>query len=135
MSQENVETMRQALAAFESTGDQEGLLELCAEDIVWDVSRSDFPDKGIYHGLEGVREWMRGLDDAFEDLLWEFEGITDLGKERVLMVTRVMGRGLFSKIGVDYRFVPVCTFRDGRIVRMDRYGDRAEALEAVGLAE
>jgi ketosteroid isomerase-like protein len=66
MSQENVEIARRALAAFEGTGDQETLLlELCAEDIVWDVSRSDFPDKRIYHGLEGVREWMRGLDDAF----------------------------------------------------------------------
>jgi ketosteroid isomerase-like protein len=135
MSQENVEILRRASAAFESTGDQEGLLELCAEDIVWDVSRSDFPDKGIYHGLEGVREWMRGLDDAFEGLLWEFEGITDLGEERVLVATRVTGRGLFSKIGIDYRFVQVNTFRDGRVVRMDRYGDRAEALKAAGLAE
>jgi ketosteroid isomerase-like protein len=135
MSQENAETLRRALAAFESTGDQEGLMELCAEDIVWDVSRSDIPDKGIYHGLQGVREWMRGLDDAFEDLLWEFEGITDLGENRLLVVTRVTGRGQFSKIGIDYRFVQVNTFRDGRVVRMDRYGDRDEALKAVGMAE
>ena len=35
---------------------------------------------------------------------------------------------------MDYRFVPVFAFRDGKIVRMDRYGDRAEALKAVGLA-
>jgi ketosteroid isomerase-like protein len=131
-----VEIARRALAAFEGTGDQEALLlELCAEDIVWDVSRSDFPDKRIYHGLEGVREWMRGLDDAFEDLLWEFERITDFGEDRVLVVTRVTGRGQFSKIGIDYRFAQVYTFRNGRVVRMDRYGDSAEALRAVGLKE
>ena len=128
MSEANAGTLRRAL-----TGRR--LLEICAEDIVWDVSRSDFPDKGVYHGLEGVREWLRGLDDAFEGLVWEFDEITDVGQNRVLVVSRVKGQGQFSKIGIDYRFEYVCTFRDGIVVRMDRYRDRAEALKAVGLAE
>src|SRR2546421_978699 len=89
MSQANVEIVRRTVAAFESTGDLEGFLESCAEDIVWDVSRSDFPDKGIYHGLDGVREWMRTLEDAFEGLVFEFEEITDLGQNRVLLVARM----------------------------------------------
>jgi ketosteroid isomerase-like protein len=130
----NVEAVRRTVAAFESTGDLEGFLESCAEDIVWDVSRSDFPDKGVYHGLEGVREWMRGLEDAFEGLVWEFEEITDVGQNRVLLVARMKGQGKFSKIGIDYRFEYVLTARDGMVVRMDRYRDRAEALKAVGLA-
>ena len=111
------------------------LREYWAEDIVWDVSRSDFPDKGIYHGVDGVREWMRGIEDAFEGLVWEFEEITDLGQSLVLVVSRLKGQGQFSKIGIDYRFPYVLTFRDGIVVRTDRYRDRAEALEAVGLAE
>ena len=135
MSQEKVEIARRAFAAFARAGDIEVLLELCAEDIVWDVSRSDFPDKGIYHGLEGVREWTRGIEDAFEGLVWEFEEITDLGQNRVLVVSRLKGQGQFSKIGIDYRFPYVLTFGDGIAVRVDRYRDRAEALEAVGLAE
>src|SRR2546427_4249298 len=133
MSQANVEIARRTVAAFESTGDLEGFLESCAEDIVWDVSRSDFPDKGIYHGLDGVREWMRTLEDAFEGLVFEFEEITDLGQNRVLLVARMKGQGQFSKIGIDYRFEYVLTARDGMVVRMDRYRDRAEALEAGGL--
>jgi hypothetical protein len=47
----------------------------------------------------------------------------------------VLGRGQFSKIGVDYRFVPLFTFRDGKVVRMDRYDNRSEALQAAGLRE
>ena len=135
MSQENVEIVRRTVAAFESTGDLEGFLESCAEDIVWDVSRSDFPDKGIYHGVEGVREWMRGIEDAFEGLVWEFEEITDLDQDRVLVVTHLKGHGQFSKIGIDYRFPYVLTFRDGIVIRVDRYRDRAEALQALGLPE
>jgi ketosteroid isomerase-like protein len=108
---------------------------MLAADVVWDVSRSDFPDKGIYYGLDGVREWLRGLDEAFEGIGYEAEEVTDLGDDRVLLVLRVLGRGQFSKIGVDYRFVPLFTFRDGKVVRMDRYDNRSEALQAAGLRE
>ena len=135
MSQANVEIARRVFAAFERTGDLEVLREYWAEDIVWDVSRSDFPDKGVYHGVEGVREWARGIEDAFEGLIWEFEEITDLGRNRVLVVSRLKGHGQFSKIGIDYRFPYVLTFRDGIVVRTDRYRDRTEALEALGLPE
>ena len=45
------------------------------------------------------------------------------------------GSGQFSKIEIDYRFATVSTFRDGKVVRMDRYGDHAEALAAAGRAE
>jgi ketosteroid isomerase-like protein len=133
MSQANVEIARRAFAAFERTGDLEVLREYWAEDIVWDVSRSDFPDKGIYHGVEGVREWTRGIEDAFEGLVWEFEEITDLDQDRVLVVTRLKGHGQFSKIGIDYRFPYVLTLRDGIVIRVDRYRDRAEALKALGV--
>ena len=135
MSQENVEAVRRVVAAFERSGDLEGFLEVCAEDIIWDVSRSDFPDKGIYHGVEGERKWMRGLEDAFEGLVFEFEEIIDLGQNRVLLVARMKGQGQFSKIGIDYRYPYVLTARDGMVVRMDRYRDRAEALQAARLAE
>jgi hypothetical protein len=47
----------------------------------------------------------------------------------------VKGRGQFSKLGIDYRFVPVYTLRDGKVVRMDRYRNRTEALEAAGVFE
>jgi ketosteroid isomerase-like protein len=47
---------------------------------------------------------------------------------------RMKSHGRFTKIGIDYRFATVSTFRDGKVARMDRYGDRGEALEAVGLA-
>ena len=135
MSRQNMEIARRVFASFERTGDLEVLREYWAEDIVWDVSRSDFPDKGIYHGVEGVREWMHSIQDAFEGLIWEFEEITDLGQNRVLVVSRLKGHGQFSKIGIDYRFPYVLTFRDGIAVRVDRYRDRAEALKAVGLSE
>jgi ketosteroid isomerase-like protein len=133
MSQAQVEIVRRAYEAGRR-GDRESFMDLFAENVVWDLSRSDFPDGRIYHGLEGVREWLRGLEDAFQDIDQEVEEITDLGQDRVLTVIHTVGHGQFSKIGIDYRFAAISTFREGKIVRMDRYDDRAEALEAVGLA-
>jgi ketosteroid isomerase-like protein len=98
----------------------------------WDLSRSPFPDGRIYRGLAGVRERLGGLEDAFQDIDREIEEITDLGENQVLAIVRMKGSGQFSKIGVDYRFATVSTFREEKVVRMARYGDRAEALEAVG---
>jgi ketosteroid isomerase-like protein len=134
LSEANVDAISRAYEAA-SRGDREAFFAMFAEDVVWDLSRSDFPDGRIYHGLEGVREWLGGMEDAFEDLDQEVEEITDLGQDRVLVVMRVKGHGQFTKIGIDYRFATVSTFCDGKVVRMDRYGDRAEALEATGLAE
>jgi ketosteroid isomerase-like protein len=114
--------------------DIEAFFSMLAEDIVWDLSRSPFPDAGVYHGIDGVREWFRGLDDAFGQVTYEVEQLRESG-ERVAVLLHVRGRGPTSQITVDYRFVPVMTFRDGKIVRMDRYDDWTAATEALGLSE
>ncbi len=134
MSQENVDVFRRAYEAS-LQGDREPFFEMFAPEIVWDMSRSSFPDARVYQGIEGVREWFDGLDDAFEDRSDEVEEITDCGPDQVLVITRIQGHGRSSKVGVNYRFATVWTFRDGKVVRMDRFDDRAEALEAVGLRE
>ena len=132
MSEENVEIVRRALEHYERTGEQED--SFLDPEIVWDLSRSPFPDAGVYHGLDGVREWFQGLTDAFGDVHYEVEKMRDLG-EQVVVLLHISGRGPSSGIQVDYRFVPVFTFRDGKVVRMDRFDDWAEALEAAGLSE
>jgi ketosteroid isomerase-like protein len=114
--------------------DTEAFFSLLSEDIVWDLSRSPFPDAGIYHGIEGVRDWFRGLDDAFGDVRYEVEQVREAG-ERVAVLLHVRGQGPTSRIAVDYRFVPVMTFREGKIVRMDRHDDWAAAMAALGVAE
>jgi ketosteroid isomerase-like protein len=133
MSSENVDAIRRAFEGYAWRRDRQAFLGMIAPDAVWDLSRSPFPDARVYHGRDGVADWLGGLDDAFEDIRYEVEEVTDLGEGQVLSIIRLQGHGKFSKIDVDYRFVPVFTFRHGKVVRMDRYGDRAEALAAAGL--
>ena len=115
-------------------GDLEPFIAMLAPDVVWDTSRSPFPEARVYHGIDGVREWFRELGDAFgEEVRYEIQELHDLG-DRVLLELRAEAAGRSTKIGVDWRFVPVYTFRDGKVVRMDRYADQAEALAAMGLS-
>jgi ketosteroid isomerase-like protein len=45
-----------------------------------------------------------------------------------------LGLGPGSEIAADCRFVPVMTFREGKIVRVDRYDDWGAAAAAMGLS-
>jgi ketosteroid isomerase-like protein len=132
MSGENVKIIRRVFEHYERTGERdESFLD---PEVVWDLSRSRFPDAGVYHGIDGVRDWFQGLTDAFGDVRYEVEEIRGLD-ERVVVLLHLSASGPSSGIAVDYRFVPVFTFRDGKVIRMDRFDDWAAAIEAVGLSE
>jgi ketosteroid isomerase-like protein len=53
----------------------------------------------------------------------------------VVAAVRMRARGRASGIPVDARFYDVYTLRQGKIVRMDQFTRRSEALEAAGLRE
>ena len=55
--------------------------------------------------------------------------------DHVLVIACFRGRGRSSGVRVAERLYEVYTLRNGRIVRVDEFSDRAEALEAVGLRE
>ena len=133
MSQENMERLDAALEAY-NAGDQEAFYSLLAEDVVWDMSRSPFPEAGVYQGVDGVRSWFEGLRDAFGEVSYEVEKRRS-HDESVASLIHVRGRGPGSQIPVEYSFVPVFTFRDGKIIRMDRYDDWGTAMKALGLSE
>jgi ketosteroid isomerase-like protein len=65
----------------------------------------------------------------------EIEEISEAGEDRLLVVSRVTGRGKGSGVKVEQRNGQVWTFVDGKIARIDSYMNRAEALEAAGLSE
>ena len=55
--------------------------------------------------------------------------------DRVLVTIRHRGRGRGSGIEVDARFYEVYAVSVGKVVRVDEYAVRSEALKAAGLSE
>ncbi|GAC1485623.1 MAG: hypothetical protein NVS1B9_03850 [Solirubrobacteraceae bacterium] len=135
MSQQNVDALLRFHQATATGFDAAEFARMLTPDVVWDYSRSSFPEAGVYHGLNGVREWFRGLDEAFANLHWEVQEITDLSGGQVLVELRLHARGQSSEIAVDYTAWMLWTFLGEKASRVARYDTRAEALEAVGLRE
>jgi ketosteroid isomerase-like protein len=124
MSQENVEIVRRFLNA-----DVDEALRYADPGIVWNPVE-ELPTQGHDAVRADVAHWKSAWDD-YKLILEDF---ADMG-DRVLATVRQRGRGRESGIEVDARFYDLYTLRDGKIVRMDQFTERSEALEAVGRSE
>jgi ketosteroid isomerase-like protein len=132
VSQENVEVVREAIAAF-SRRDLDGATRDTHPDVEVDWSRSRGLEAGIYSGRAATRRFWSTFYEAFDRIVvvpTEFIEHEDC----VIVVdrTHMWGR---DGIEVEAQNVGVVTLRDGQILRWRLCRDRTEALEAVGLEE
>jgi ketosteroid isomerase-like protein len=132
MSQKNLETLRRSLDAF-NRRDRAASLALCEaelENIPPGTGRSRMRSGGREavwdFFVEGNTPWEEGSFDAFE--------VVEVG-DKVAMDLRREVRGKPSGAAVPWRYWSVATFDDGKLVRLEWFTDRAEALEAAGLSE
>ena len=136
MSQENVEIVR---GIYEAVARRDGVtpFEAYAEDIVWDLSNSRRTALGvepIYRGHEGVRQFWRDALSVFGDADLEVEELIDAG-DQVVAVTRERAIGRGSGVPVQSIAVSVWTLADGKVIQVQVFDERQQALEAVGLGE
>jgi ketosteroid isomerase-like protein len=130
MSQENVELVRRAFAAFDA-GDLGRLRDLVTDDLI--VYRAD-PDGATSRGLEGFLQLTAEWTEGFRDWATVPEEFIDAG-ERVLVRVRQSVRGEASGVPLAEDWWFAFEVRGEGIARMSIYAREAEALEAVGLSE
>ncbi|HEX4187066.1 MAG TPA: nuclear transport factor 2 family protein [Solirubrobacteraceae bacterium] len=131
MSQANVEIVRALYEYFNRTGGPN--LDVFAADFEWHA-RADFPDAGTHTGHEGLLGLIAKWDAAFDHLRLEADELIDAG-DHVVVLARIRGqiRGTAQK--VELPEVQVWRMRDGQAVEVRAYLTRAEALQAVGIAQ
>ncbi len=132
MSQENVESARTAYQAW-NEGDLEGQLAALHPDLEW-VTSGVFPDlEPLYRGHAGYRKFWQDFRGTFESFHIEVEQLRDCGDRVVALLTfQATGR---DGVRVGRQAANVLSYRDGLAVRIEAYGEWADALEAVGLSE
>jgi len=130
VSERNVEIVRRVIEAF-NRRDFDVALRDVAPDATVDMSRSRGPDAGVYVGHHAVRRFWTDMTETFERHTMVPDEFIPHGEHVVVPgPTRMTGRG---GIEVEATGAFVVTLRDGRVVRLTLYQDRAEALKAVGL--
>ena len=97
------------------------------------VEIADYPDTDICRGHEGMRRWLRGWLDAFDEMSVEPLELIPAG-DYVVVPTHQRFR---SKAGVhvEQHITQVLRFRGGKVIYATGYRDKSKALEAVGLSE
>jgi ketosteroid isomerase-like protein len=131
MSQENVETVRRGYDLYNRTGEAD--YAVIDPEIVYDVSRRTF-DPLVYHGHEGVREFLALIREQWATMRLEPQDFIDAG-DKVVVSVRLVGVGKESGVETTANAAHVWTFRDGKIVRQTVFQTMNEALEAAGLSE
>jgi uncharacterized protein len=122
MSHTDVEVVRRLFSAFDEQ-EWEVVLDLLDRDVEWT------PTEGTYRGHEGVVTAMAEWLEPWEEHTVEAEEILE-AQDRVLAVIHLTGRGAGSGMEINQRFFQLYEVRQGRIVRMVEYVQRADALDA-----
>jgi uncharacterized protein len=131
MSEENVTIVRQAFDAY-LRGDIEGVLRLCAEDIVI-TQAAEVP--GVppqQRGHQGVLEAFGLWPEQWDDFQIEIERIVADPGDHVVVATRQSGRGKQSGVEVEAHFTFLFTLRDGKIAEWRIFVHEAQAFAALG---
>lgn len=136
MSQENVETVQRAVAAWNADD-----LDACLAELDPDVEWHPSIEPGLegeattYEGHDGARRaWREYRGEAWERLTSRPQEIRDLG-ESVLLLGHVDITARTTGIEFSQEIGEIIEFRRGKIVRVRDFLTHAEALEAAGLRE
>ena len=133
MSEENLELVRRLFEAW-NRGDFGDLAEFFDPEVEFNPGLLPPGEETRYIGRDGVNAWIRNLNDAWVVVTAEPEERTEVGSDRILTIDRWHFQGRDS-IEIEEELPTLLAFRNGLIVRVDGFTDKAEALEAAGLRE
>ena len=131
MSEENIEVLR---LFYEGEPDGEDVLQYL-DPAVELYPGIEAPDQGMrYVGWDGWREFMADAIGSWKAVVIEPSERLEATENRILAIDNWLFRGR-DGIEIGRELPTLFTFRDGLIVRVDGFTDRAEALKAAGLSE
>ena len=131
MTDKNVEIVRAAFEAW-NAGDMDALREFLDPGIIWRPPE-DWPEPGPFVGREAVMRWFEQLREPWDTYVTDLIGGIIDAADRV--VVSQVWRGAARGPNADIESTGIFTVRNGRIIGVEQFWDRAEALQAAGLSE
>ena len=134
MSQENVEIVRQVFESF-NRRDWDSTAHLFDPNVEQHGTVGGIEEGHVARGFRQVRQiWEKEDDEIWDEHRFEPQEFIDAG-DQVVVFQREYQRGKSSGVELVVDTASILDLRDGRIVRMQGYMDRAAALRAAGLSE
>jgi ketosteroid isomerase-like protein len=134
MSRENLEVLRDHYAAVNERDFKRALAHYDV-DVELVVPPGDLR-AGEFKGRDAVGAWFGEWLSAFDrEARFDITELTELDGGAVLLVADHRARGRISGAPIQGTVVWLYRFRQGKIVRVEGYASRDEALAAVALRE
>jgi ketosteroid isomerase-like protein len=90
------------------------------------------PDAAVYHGHQGWLDQIAKFREAFSEMSYEPLEFIDAG-DKVVAVIRATGVAKVGGIEGEVTYAQVETWRRGKIVKIQYFLSKNEALEAAGV--
>ncbi len=130
LSAERDELVRRLTAAVDRQ-DIEAVAELVDPEVEF-VSLIASVGGRVYHGVAGVRDWFDDINEAWSEVSRTLEEVVDAG-DRLVVLYRLQSVGRESGVELDTPIGAVWEFKDGKVLRVETYGDPGEALRVAGV--
>ena len=125
--QQNLDAVRSLYAAF-GRGDLEGILAALDPQVSWRTPGApDLPTGGLRQGASAVREFFGLLLTTFDIADFQPHDFLAAGDKVVVLGTSREGPKGSGRL-VDFRWVHVFTFRNGRIVAFEEPADVSQLV-------
>ncbi len=137
MSEENVEVIRAVYDRYRD-GDFRASADLLDPHAILVLDRPgdwglENPKSGRYVGREAIAAYTRALVKPWTDFTMEAEEIVTAG-DSVLVSVHQRGIGSTSGVPATFRYFTLWSFRGRKVIRIESFRERHEALEAAGLS-
>jgi hypothetical protein len=138
---QNADTIRQATDASNAFMRGELSSEAYAErldpqlEVLW-PDRQTLPDIPQHlHGLADFIAHSEQYRDGWIDHVYELLELIEVPDGRVVALIRQSARGRQSGVPVVFHYFALYTIRGGKVLKIEYFSHRADALQAAGLGE
>ena len=91
------------------------------------------PEPDTYRGHEGIRRYFAGFEGVMEEVRWEADELIEAPDERVVAGIRLVTRSVATGLELELPVWQLCTVRDGKVLRIEGFAEREDALRAAGI--
>ena len=86
----------------------------------------------VYHGAAGVQDWFDDINEAWSSVSRTIDRVIDAG-DRLVVLYRLRSVGRESGVELETPIGAVWELREGKVLRVESYGDPAKALRTAGV--
>jgi ketosteroid isomerase-like protein len=132
VSRQDLEVVRSMLETLNESG-AEAAMDQIHPDFEGVTPPELSPEPDTYRGHEGVRRYFAGFEGVMDEVRWEADELMEAPDDRVVAGIRLVTRSVATELELELAVWQLCTVRDGKVLRIEGFAKREDALRAAGI--